>query len=350
MGTFAVLNAGQDFIVRSCHLNLWCLRGLLLRRVFYWDVGLRIQAGGKPVQELEVLLPFGTDKKSLSDITDAFADSRTVRIVFGKRGDVGGGGLVLDNELVERLALELSNSRLNKDDSEVKYSRWLLRFASPLEPGTQGYVRARFEIRDRARMWEWKRPLLFRNGAQVDIRVCDFRELVAAKNWLNHERRIVDLQELNVFVVMPATYQLRAASPGPRYTRLLESDAWGAYIGRATSIAGRKRLLTYAWRNKDGQPVNANARFRAFLEVAKDPGWDTLPNLVAGALMTALVFWALFELRLRLEWPKWLTVAVILAAITTIGGFIVGAFPVLAPVANWFRRRARSLDKWFYKP
>jgi hypothetical protein len=92
MGFFAVVRANptDDFSIVECHINLWCLAGLLKRRVFFLDVGLRLRAGEKAISTFEMALPFGIYGKEadgFKDLHSLFGDDDVCQLVFGRHVD-----------------------------------------------------------------------------------------------------------------------------------------------------------------------------------------------------------------------------------------------------------------------
>src|SRR5262245_18781766 len=68
MGWFAVLQpdavGGSGTVsIPRCHINLWVLPGLWPgRKLFYFDVGLEIEATSSPVSSIGLVLPFEAEK------------------------------------------------------------------------------------------------------------------------------------------------------------------------------------------------------------------------------------------------------------------------------------------------
>ena len=67
MGYFALLGESEDSVpkVVRAHINLWSLPSLIPgRRLFYFDVGVELEAGETALTNLQMLLPFRVEKAS----------------------------------------------------------------------------------------------------------------------------------------------------------------------------------------------------------------------------------------------------------------------------------------------
>ena len=116
--------------------------------------------------------------------------------------------------------------------------------ASQLAKGEQAYVRFRFETRRVGRLWSRKRFLLARNGAVVDLRVADVREIVhATADAASILERVIPIDRLFVFVIAPASLQQQTASPTLQYMWLLEGRDWEDYLGRVAYFFRRARKM-----------------------------------------------------------------------------------------------------------
>src|SRR4030081_3566063 len=95
MPFFAVLGeAGLRPDIQKCHINLWVLPGLL-RTHFYCDVGLKLRVPeGAELRQLRILLPFGTQRGSLTDLSPLMRQPDVLRLVFGERVEATSEGVL----------------------------------------------------------------------------------------------------------------------------------------------------------------------------------------------------------------------------------------------------------------
>ena len=93
MGYFGILSDADDNrpdIFRT-HLNLWSLPGLFPgRRLFYFDVGVEKCAGEKPVERIQMLLPFRVEEgkwpdgsRVVQDLYEHATHDDTSELIFG---------------------------------------------------------------------------------------------------------------------------------------------------------------------------------------------------------------------------------------------------------------------------
>ncbi|MDE3137115.1 MAG: hypothetical protein KGL59_11110, partial [Acidobacteriota bacterium] len=87
MGFFAILRsqgqANPPQIV-ACHLNLWVLTGLLGRRIFAWDVGLRIKPEGAHAQCFRIALPACAEAYGYEDLSSLMSEPKVAELIFGR--------------------------------------------------------------------------------------------------------------------------------------------------------------------------------------------------------------------------------------------------------------------------
>jgi hypothetical protein len=304
MGFFAVLqeDTEQSFAIKKCDINLWSLAALFGRRTFFFDVGLLVEAtGSKPLQNFQVGVPFGTDSKALTDLTDRMLNPKVSELIFGERVNIVPRDNIDFGLGPVRLG-RVSVHECSRDDriSGLRFSLWNLRLASPLLASQQAYLRIRFQVNTLGRTWVWKRSGLAKNEALVDFRIADLREA-----WMVLDRdalwdRIVAIEALAVFVIAPAWLELRAASPDLRYMRLLEGRVWEDYLGRVTDLRRSGKLIIHYWkRDQPNDPVDSDRPFRGFLHLSRAFGFIPAWNHVRAAVIFLLVILAAAKLDTR---------------------------------------------------
>lgn len=359
MSFFAVIrDAEGDFELQQCHLNLWCLGGIVGRNTFVWDVGLRVKGkGNKKVSRFLLALPFGSADGLAEDLRQRLKDQTTAELVFGNPVNITGDQLNYDGTAVDLGFVE--TSRLIPDKSGKDYSLWDITFAPALEEPKEVYLRIRFRVVQSGRTWTWKWSLLRKNGALVDIRVADIREARAVSAWAAYRDRIMPIEKLNLLIVAPDYLQPRAISPELRYMRLLESDAWQGYLGQKPNLRRKRRMIIYHWRSKDSV-VNVKTPFLAFMNLARDYSFIRLGDHVRGAIvLLILVFitYALSPLTLTgwtwveksaadNKWASLVTGASILA-------IVFGTYkqwPLIKTLSAWIVRTFHTIERFFLRP
>jgi hypothetical protein len=294
MSFFAVMRDDSDdnFDVIACHLNLWSLRGLLGHRVFLFDVGLRLKnKREKGLSKVRLAIPFGTDKESLEDLHDMLLNQSAARLIFGRPVKIEGSKIDYDTGVQIPVATVSSGeSELITDlsDSRKGYSLWLIKFSPSIKKDEECYLRVRFELRNLGRAWLWKRSGFATTGALVDLRVADVRQAISKWNAL--EDQIVTIQEINVFVISPASLQFRATSPSCHYMRLLEGDVWEPYLRRKSGRRPEK-LVIYEWRSEKNSAIDSARAFRVLLDLSYEFGLLPPSNhvLTAGLVLIILI-------------------------------------------------------------
>jgi hypothetical protein len=300
MGSFAILHGDEDddFLVEACHLNLWSLSAFL-RRVLYFDVGIKIVAQARSVQRFEILLPFdiGVEVQpkgifGAEDIGDRITNERVGSLVFGESVTVSGRVLsfapdsslrvlgVKSFERDETASLELAKGGM---------SLWKCKLSGRLNPNQVGYVRIRFHPTRGGRTWVWGRS---KRTVVVDLRVNEPRETVGHTGldpiFRDLEKRTVGIEKLNALVIAPSWLENSQASPRLRYVRLFEGVTWEPYLGRAVDLRRSDKLLIYHWRalhiRSDGTKP-----FRGFLAFRVEPRWPAWFAPVATAVAAAVL-------------------------------------------------------------
>lgn len=331
MGFFAVVRDSPDeppFKVLECHLNLWSLGGLG-RRVFKFDVGLRLQ-GSDDFSEFRLAVPFGTSR--YKNLARATRNNEIAELLFGGPAPA---------PVAVSYTAQVEPAMSGKD-----YTLWRVELPNRVKRQEEVYVRIRFDVDNKGREWIWKRWLWGAYGAIVDLRVADVREAVGVPNWEGLKERIVPIERLNLFVMAPSSLQAAAMSPTPRYIRVLEGKAWVPYIGRAPDLFRTGKLIVYSWRSDEHaqECIDTHTPFRVFLDLNRA---SVLANpLVAGAFATLTVFLgSLMAINIgditRSTHVAWGAVAAVLA----VGS--IGLLSLVLRFVSGLRRIAQRAFFWF---
>ena len=355
MGFFAVLADDSDkrFKVKECHLNLWSLGGFG-RRVFYWDVGLRLEADQGKLSKFQLVIPFGTEGAGIQDLGDCLLDQNVAHLIFGKpvkiqdsNIDYGQGPLSVGN-------VPRTDARLVKERSDKDVSFWSLSVSPPIESGKQAYLRVRFEIRNLGRAWKWKRSCLAKVWALVDLRVADVRQAISIPDCKAFEPLIMPIERLNLFLIAPASLQLRVTSPPFHYMRLLEGSVWEPYLGRRTDLMRSQKLVIYEWR---GEKVEAANPFRAFIDLSREFGPTPLKYYVLTVTLVLLALLIAYYLR-PLAVPIYevgiglLSQYVTQLTVGAVATFLLWLLSYTGParkVLDVMRELSRKFDRWLYR-
>ncbi len=273
MGFFAVLKNDKDdpaLEISECHLNLWVLTGLLGRPRFLLDIGLHVKSGETPVREFQIAIPAGAERYGFEDLGGRLLSQQTAQLIFGKPVkyptaeviDYGKGSLSISR-------VPSANVVLDEERSGADFTLFKIRTADPLPSNSEAYLRIRFSLSRVGRIWRWKRFLLTRYGALMDIRFCDLREAWNVKDGDSLRNLILPIKSLNFFVVVSSFLNLVATSPALHYTRILEGKPWEGYLGRKVSLWGNKKLSIYQWRN-EAKAVDPDEPMRVYLQLGSD--------------------------------------------------------------------------------
>ncbi len=291
MGLFAVLREPDNpFSIVHCHLNLWVLGGLFGHRRFFFDVGLRIRADkGHTVQRFEVALPFEPLDEFFRDLYEEMQQQKNLYLIFGKKV-VGqhqpGTGYTIDYDGTPVRVFSFKEPQEPVPPASRQHDVTLrkLELAQPIAVNSEGYVRFRFEATRMGRAWSWKRFLLAKNGAIVDFRVADVREVMGLAGADALLDSVIEIQRLFMFVIAPASLVPIANSPSLHYMRMLEGPDWESYLGRASYFLRRsQKMVIYEWRRESVTPLEP---FRGFLSLARPHGYQGIGNHVVTALVT----------------------------------------------------------------
>ena len=362
MGFFAVVRANptDDFSIVECHINLWCLAGLLKRRVFFLDVGLRLRAGEKAISTFEMALPFGIYGKEadgFKDLHSLFGDDDVCQLVFGRHVDRQGQKLKYQSSNlglteIQPVDFDLAQCKLVDEYSGQDYSYWSLKLSNSISKDPDSYIRVRFRIRNAGRTWTWKKSGLAKNGALIDLRVADLRETTFEECWMAFRDKIISIGKLNIFVIAPTWLQLRAISPPYHYMRLFEGRIWEKYLRRAVDLRRREKLVIYQWRN-NSKAVNASNPFHVFLDLSQEFGLFRLGNHLRTAFLVS-IFLTILTL-LVLLYPSYSgliertkNTLYSFTVLTIVGGLVALVWKIFKD-AEKFQKLTKSLRNRFLK-
>lgn len=371
MGYFAVLSApdGPTFRVRACHLNLWSLGSAIpSRRLWYLDVGVHIEAPAAmapaadpgaqrapaALTAFQLRLPIDVESGGENDLYDALSSRDTAELVFGGPVDV-----FSDRDTdVQRLVFsdgDLTGARVDErkivrgeDGSDPYTSIVTVPLQRPVPPGESRYFRVRFRVYRPGPTWRWRGPWLARTGGRLDLRVADVRESRFAQEERALRDRVLPIEALNVFVMLPRWLKTTLSYPGLTYVRTLEAGAWTSYLGGAPHVGAPARLTVHYWKHAarpDGSPATAavtkDKPFRVFLEAERHSpfyGWWGYLRIALGVLLAlALAGPGLDAARAvdlpapSISWVKWL-----------LGSTALAVFAAVAFGARLARTRFRS--------
>jgi hypothetical protein len=364
MGFFAVLKEPDQprFTVKKLDINVWCLPGLFARNILVCDVGLRLQSDNE-FDQFALGIPFGTTEGGLEDLVPLMQDSpATTGLVFGRPcvPTPRDGRVVVDHGTgpMSLAFVDVGKTTYDEGRSNQNFSLWHLHVNGTLPADMDSYLRMRFAVDSLGRAWTWRRSLLVRRNATVDLRVCDLRETQTLPDGNNYEQQVVAINQLNCFVITPASFRTSRASPQTRYVRLLEGRVWESYLRRATDLRRSAKLVINYWRS-EGE-VNTLNEFRAFLDLRRE-GWTELLAMFTLALMAVLAGVALLSAPAELaESPVvkfaedvWsLTGLHITLGVGAIVALLLGAARLISSLLKrwqWLRHRLRAAESAIYR-
>jgi hypothetical protein len=351
--------------IRRCHINLWSLTSVIPgRRLFYFDVGLELIAGTEPVTSFEMLLPFQVEEGrwkgrastdiAAQDLYDTMSTRPAAELVFGgpvRLEDDHGVTTLGIGDYASPLRLARLNAggirRVESADQREDSSHYTVPLEMPVPAGEARYIRMRWRVFGAGPLWTWKRAT---GGALFDFRVYDVRESRFAESERPLRARMIPIDEINVFLIAPAKYQVATTSPQWKYLRVLEADAWRHYLRGAAYLWLRGAMVVYHWRHKNEtneatptapkHTVNPDNPFRVFADLSAPSArswWHEVTRLaLAVAVLAAVVRISSggYDVR-HLPW-------------TTILSFF-GLATVLAAI-SWFERLQKLIARRFLGP
>jgi hypothetical protein len=292
MGYFAVATeeGGPSFQVAQCHINLWQLQGTLSWPEYLFDVGLRLRASDEDdLSSLQLGLPFRTKEESLTDLSEMMLQPNVAQLIFGKPiAGLQADRITIDfdwgTETFRLLSVQERASEYRARQSSETFSLWRIVLSAPVRRGEEAYIRLRFRVEGCGRMGARKW-----NGALVDLRVSDVRETPSVPDGVALQGRIVEIDKLFAFVIVPSHLQSVTISPATHYVRLLEGRVWEQYLNRRTPSGRSAKMVIYAWRNEEGKRVSVTSPFRIFLDLSKASRIFAATNYVLFALVLLAV-------------------------------------------------------------
>lgn len=361
MAFFAVLRDEEQplqFTVKACHINLWSLAALWGRRRLLLDVGLRLLAHGDPIDRLSIALPFATS--AITDISAAVLERRTASLIFDEDVTFPEPNVIhLHQEDLEVRGIQESRSEPDKGRASRDFSLWSIRLDGNIEPHKEAYIRVRFTVEGHRSTWQWRRFMLAKYGALIDFRVADIRGSITVKDGTALLPRVVPLERLAFFVILPRWLRERATNPLPSYVRLLESPVWMPYLNRRPEFRKRSKMVVYYWRGE--RTINPTRPFRIFLDLGREPGYTPLGSHLATAILVVIAIWLVFKLNVRTpvtasvsgigdfvkSIPAWLGLATVGGAVAFILGRRIQAIAELAQSVRriWIHME----DHWWFR-
>ncbi|OZC64647.1 hypothetical protein CH306_18445 [Rhodococcus sp. 15-725-2-2b] len=301
MGYFAVLDSpNAKFTITQCHINIWVLRSLLPgRRLLYFDLGLEISAdGSQPVDAVELLLPFkvengyrGDQFQGCLDLHDTLLHPETAELIFGEPVNISGTSPNHTLRLTSGAEFDLRHvdtanvTAINEPDELHRSSHYRVPLSSPVSPGSKVYVRFRLRVFANRPLLTPRSPF---GGVILDFRIADVRESRDRAREVTLRSRIVQINKVNFFAMLPDQYQLLTASPGTHNMRILETRAWSSYLHRVAYMHPANVQLVYYWRSSSGvspdNPFRVFATYDRHLNKAKIIFWTIIGVLLAAAL------------------------------------------------------------------
>jgi hypothetical protein len=298
MSFFAVVRTGAsvEFAVDKLDINLWVLPGVFGRQVLLCDVGVRLklleELDSNHVVELDLAVPFLANSQSLVDLVPIIRDHQELfDLIFGNTGHrpfTRDNAWFFDDSNGEMRFTPIDTQHcaermVSRDEDSSIWRVTARRHTSPA--GTSLYLRMRLRIRRPGRAWSWQKSERRRSHAISDIRVNELRELPdLAGDAPDFRNDVMDITQVNSFVIVPARFKAGRVNPEPKYVRILESRVWQQYLRRSLGL-GNEAFVVTSWYMPD---VTTLSPFRAFIEVERRRP-TARPTAVRAALVSALV-------------------------------------------------------------
>lgn len=333
----------------------------------YFDVGLEVVATRAEVSTLRILLPFRLERGRWPDSSDVLQDlfnttteQDTAELIFGGPANIsqsaGEYQVTIGNSPIAMRVLRVNATATKVADGEaVRQDSSLVEVAlqEAIKPGERAYFRVRFRVFGSRPLWRWSRSS---GGALVDFRICDVREskLVDAERHLR--KAILEIDQVNFFLMAPSRLAVADKSPEFKYIRALEPGAWQRYL-QGTAHFGRGGGLTvYSWQDRsrrlDDQdplsratkPISADNPFRVLLSLQRPQTstWFTsVPQVAVGVLLALGVL----ELGKRVDVSSWDLSNIGIGAVVK---FLIGG--TLLAFITFFERLRGWAVGWFLGP
>jgi hypothetical protein len=212
-----------------------------------------------------------------------------------------------DGPVVELRRVEISTECVSNDT----WNATLSVVNAGVAASDQVYLRVRFHVGDTGTAWTWRRNggLLRHRGALADFRVSDVRDSSEIKG-LDVRGRLVEIGDVNFFLIAPSDLQLKVESPQHRHVRALEGHVWQRYLGRPVSAERGKKALVYYYRANEGMaepdesqneelaspavrsaPLNYENPFAVFINFGRDANilWSEYLRIALLVLMVVLI-------------------------------------------------------------
>jgi hypothetical protein len=385
VGWFGVIadtaKAEDIFTVNECHINWWALPTLIPgRRLFILDVGLNVTAPtSKELLALTVVMPVdvervrweGHESTWAQDLSDALHHRDVCSQVFGERVTIRDTSNSYDIEFPSGKHLEIVRALVAdatpvdiQQNPRSDLSIWRIPLESPIPVGASRYTRFRVSIFRTGAVWRWNRVWLGRAGAQVDLRIADVREALREDRERQYWTRVIPIEQLNIFFIVPSTLQAQVFSPELHYVRRLEAGQWGDYLRGTRYRASLTGLRVYYWRYPAGatagqiDPVTIDNPFRVFLDLTREvaiPGWvAVLRTILAVVIALGIVHIGVHVKSVDLHWVgrvpallKWIFGTSLLAIAAAVTAYVRLAKSRFRGVRLSMRRVERALLKPF---
>jgi len=249
MGSIAILQKPeQPILIKRLEAQLWMLSGVLNAQRLWLDVGVLLKTSTNDVDSLEMLVPFEVS---------SFEDPVCLRKYIGQSGTLilgHGATMQCDYSIVvmdgipaafrEVNVKVVTSSEQNGKELQARGFDLLRLSFHKVDPNTLIYIRFRLPVNRTYRMVMWRRSLLGRVGAQIDLRVSDLREL-ATPVFDSITTRMVSAPDVELSAVVRASLKLLDSSPRVTSIRLLEPGAWEGYIDRKLDLRNEGALVVY---------------------------------------------------------------------------------------------------------
>jgi hypothetical protein len=363
LGGFAIgsVKPCPDVRVTTCHVNVWALQSLNWNPVFYYDLGLELTGiSGDDAPTLRLHLPFQTE--SQADLRHVFNDKDTAGLVFGEPVSLlpNPDRLVMKGRKSELYLVEVDHELIKVDaESSATQTVYEVKLKGNFDKARHYYIRMRFVSKSLRDLWQIKRSWFRSNGATVDLRFFDMRDWFKSNDRKPVTDNLLEVDRLQVFVIAPAEYQLRASSPSLKYMRTLERMSWNDYLGRAPAWT-RSKFLIYYWDIKHKKkidqdalpgmssesivPISVDEPARLFLDISRDFGFILPWNLIRfGILFAALMLVPWSEVQ---GWTQTNAKEGVVRALAFVTGLIVGinVFKAAATVFSTAKKLPKFLS------
>jgi hypothetical protein len=288
--------------IHALHFNFWMIpQGWIKSAVsifkcefktthFHIDIGIRLTVKSGAIDSIKMILPCIDAKTAYTDLSEIVLDEKINDLIFGRPvksntntiSYVRNGQDIVDNVIKTTV-------KTNDDKQNIAE----IRFTSPVNATKNEvsiYIRFRYTCNNVDTLFISKGWGLAKKGYVFDLRINDVRETI--ERHLDPTRKLLDVKEVNAFLIHPINYMRQTEGTQSFYSRLLEFSAWSEYLKGVYKEKIYTKMVISQWKNNT--QISSSSPYRIFAHINKEFGQGLLLFYLIGALtgpFINLVIW-----------------------------------------------------------